>query len=131
MVMAHTAPNRRRGRLHMEQTVGGISSAIVRIWDARGIVVGAGLLVSPRELLTCAHVAGQATRQRNGEAGLLSPPAVRVDFPLVAPGETLEAELVVWHPPQQDETGDVAGLRLTSAPPAGAHQARRGDARDT
>ncbi len=113
----------------MEPPVGALDAAIVRIRDARGDVVGAGFLVGTREIVTCAHVVSRALGHTDGDAP--PPGAVSVDFPLIAPGQVGMAEVVAWHPPQADESGDVAGLRLGSEPPSGARPARLVVAPDT
>jgi S1-C subfamily serine protease len=91
-----------------------LNSAIVRIRTADGRVVGAGFLVSERQVLTCAHVVAQALgiREENGD---VPQGEVSLDFPLVAPGEQLTAKIVWWQP-----DSDVAGLKLDQAPPVGA-----------
>ena len=100
-----------------------LNKAIARVRDAGGRVVGVGFLVGAREILTCAHVVEQVLGNPAGQPA--APVAgVAVDFPLVAPGQRYSANVVVWHPAQADGTGDIAGLRLTSAPPQGAKAAR-------
>ena len=100
-----------------------LNEAIARVRDGGGRVVGAGFLVGTREVLTCAHVVEQVLGKPDGQP---APPAaeIAVDFPLVAPGQMCSAKVVVWHPAQADGTGDIAGLRLTSAPPQGVKATR-------
>jgi WD40 repeat protein len=100
-----------------------LDASIARLRDADGMVVGAGFLVGSGEILTCSHVVARALGHREAS---VSPPeaAVAVDFPLVAPGVTLAARVVRWHPPLEDGGGDVAGLQLEAAPPAGAKALR-------
>jgi WD40 repeat protein len=100
-----------------------LNEAIARVRDASGRVVGAGFLVGTREVLTCAHVVEQVLDKPDGQPTPLAG-EVAVDFPLVAPGQMCSAKVMVWHPAQADGTGDIAGLRLTSAPPQGAKAAR-------
>jgi hypothetical protein len=100
-----------------------LNEAIVRIRDGRGQIVGAGFLVGERDILTCAHVVARA----QGGADKRQPTTgaeVSLDFPLLAPQQILSARISVWKPPQDDGTGDIAGLRLNSAPPAGAKATR-------
>ncbi|MGW1061476.1 nSTAND1 domain-containing NTPase [Micromonospora rubida] len=94
-----------------------IEAALVRIWKG-DIPVGAGFLAGPTHLLTAAHVVATAL----GCPADGDPPtdAVEVDFPLLAPGRRLTAEVVAWQPVAPEHTGDVAGLRLLSPPPPGA-----------
>lgn len=89
-----------------------LEAALVRVW--RGdVVVGAGALVGPRQVLTAAHVVA-------GPGGEAPGGPVELDFPLVAPGHRLVAGVAAWEPLRDDRTGDVAGLRLTVDPPPGA-----------
>lgn len=79
-----------------------------------GDPVGAGLLVTPRHVLTCAHVVGPARAPE--------PPGrpVFVRFQYAAPHDPLPATVVPggWHPDTGDGTGDVAVLELAApAPP--------------
>ncbi len=98
-------------------------AAIVRVLDRTGRPVGAGCLVGPHEVLTCAHVVARALGLPDGTVPA-PPDHITVDFPLVAPGEQRVGQIKVWRPVQPDETGDVAGLVLTDAAPAGAVPAR-------
>lgn len=108
----------------MEQSISVIDAAIVRVRDGTGQVIGAGFLVGPREVLTCAHVIARALGHQDGDATLAPQTTVRVDFPLVAPDEERTATVVAWHPPNTHDTSDVAGLRLITSPPPGARPAR-------
>jgi WD40 repeat protein len=100
-----------------------LEAGIVRLRDASGRVVGAGILVGSGQILTCSHVVGLALGHR--DAGLRPPEAaVTVDFPLVAPDVALTARVVRWQPVQEDGRGDVAGLRLQSPAPAGVKALR-------
>ncbi|NBE79762.1 nSTAND1 domain-containing NTPase [Micromonospora rubida] len=94
-----------------------IEAALVRLWKGE-TPVGAGFLAGPSHLLTAAHVVATAL----GCPADGDPPtdAVEVDFPLLAPGRRLTAEVVAWQPVAPEHTGDVAGLRLLSPPPPGA-----------
>lgn len=90
-----------------------LKSSIVRIHDQHGGVVGVGFLVTNREILTCAHVVAQALgiREDTPEEPVEK---IQLDFPLVAPGEMLTAQIVRWHPvgssPEAEE--DIAVLEL-------------------
>ena len=100
-----------------------LDRAIVRIRDADGRIVGAGFLVGSREILTCAHVIAQALGDSDGRR----PPStaeIFLDFPLVDPAQVLTATIVAWRPAQADDSGDIAGLQLTSAPPLGVKATR-------
>ncbi|MGH8906617.1 MAG: trypsin-like peptidase domain-containing protein [Egibacteraceae bacterium] len=108
----------------MEQSVGALDAAIVRVRDQAGRVVGAGFLVTPTEVVTCAHVVARALGLPEDDGVLTPRSRVRIDFPLLASAQSCEAEVVVWHPSQPDETGDVAGLRLVTDAPRDARPAR-------
>ncbi|GAA2786171.1 hypothetical protein GCM10010452_12840 [Crossiella cryophila] len=78
-----------------------------------GEPLGMGCLVGPRQVLTCAHVVADALGvPLAGPAPRLP---VRVDFPLVAAGEFVEATVASWDPER-----DVAGLVLERTPAAAA-----------
>ena len=101
-----------------------LNSAIVRIHTTDGRIVGAGFLVSQRQILTCAHVIDDALgRPRNTPE--MPQAEVHLDFPLVAPDQQLAARVVCWQPVHPDGGGsDVAGLELVDEPPAGAAPVR-------
>jgi WD40 repeat protein len=86
----------------------GIEQAVVRIYHANQ-VVGSGVLVNDRRILTCAHIISRPL-------GFSKPPemmpieTVMLDFPLVQPDQKLMARIMVW-----DSQHDVAGLELLEA----------------
>ncbi|MGC4786922.1 trypsin-like peptidase domain-containing protein [Micromonospora sp. DT178] len=101
-----------------------LRASIVRILDADRNGVGLGLLVGPREVVTCAHVVARALglAERFPEASASLPDApVLLEFPLLAKDRILTARVEIWQPIAEDESGDVAGLRLYGALPEGAH----------
>ncbi len=81
-----------------------------------------GFLVDNRKVLTCAHVVTSALDIPDDTP---TPPnkKIRLDFPLVAPGEMLTAKTIFWQPIQSDNSDmsegeeDIAGLQLEIAPP--------------
>uniref|UniRef100_A0AAU2JIT8 Tetratricopeptide repeat protein n=1 Tax=Streptomyces sp. NBC_00049 TaxID=2903617 RepID=A0AAU2JIT8_9ACTN len=75
--------------------------------------VGAGLLVTPRHVLTCAHVV------RSGTAVGVPEEPVFVEFQYAQAHDPLPATVVPggWHPAVGAETGDVAVLELGSPTP--------------
>lgn len=99
-----------------------LRSSIVRIHDWNGRVVGAGFLVTDREILTCAHVIAQALGISE-ETPEKPADEIRLDFPLVARGEMLTARVILWRPvgasPKEEE--DVVVLDLERDTPVGAH----------
>lgn len=96
-----------------------VAPALVRLLDADGVGRGLGLLVADREIVTCAHVVNLALGLSNEHTARPSVP-VQLDFPFVAPARRYTAEVVAWRSPEVDGSGDIAGLRLHLAPPAGA-----------
>jgi len=101
------------------------SGLAVRVRDAAGRTVGVGLLVGPREILTCAHVVNAALgRDRRAQ----DRPADEVTVePAVADGPPLRARVRCWLPPPRTGAAgdDIAGLVLTGTGlPAGAGPAR-------
>ena len=104
-------------------------TSIVRIRRADRTVVGAGFLVNEQHIFTCAHVVTQALDLPDDVPE--APQAqIWLDFPLVAPKKLLTAEVVYWEPKQEDETGDIAVLRLQADPPDGCEAARLAEAED-
>ncbi|HJT75636.1 MAG TPA: serine protease [Gemmataceae bacterium] len=97
-----------------------LKQSLVRIRSDRG-VAGCGFLVSPRRVLTCAHVVDQAeTPDRR----------VLLDFPFAGAKKTFAAWVVSRQPghrlteyPPADGL-DVALLHLQEAPPDGTRPAR-------
>ncbi|MGK5497356.1 trypsin-like peptidase domain-containing protein, partial [Streptomyces sp. URMC 125] len=75
-------------------------------------VIGSGVLLGGDTVLTCAHVLGSR----------VSP--VTVDFPEIEGAESSTATVIdgCWVPPQGEDRGDVALLRL-HRPPPGRHSA--------
>ncbi|HZA16703.1 MAG TPA: trypsin-like peptidase domain-containing protein, partial [Pseudonocardiaceae bacterium] len=90
------------------------SGPAVRVLDANGSTVGVGVLVGPREILTCAHVVNAALgRDRRAQ----DQPAGEVIVGLaVGNGPLLRTRVQCWlPPPRAGATGDdIAGLVLTS-----------------
>jgi hypothetical protein len=87
-------------------------SSLARLYRKNGTVVGAGFLVTDCHILTCAHVVAEAlsipyTTQE------LPQGTIELDFPLIAPGKKLKAQVVFWQPVNPPQIGeDVAGLQL-------------------
>ena len=105
----------------MRSAVQDQARSVVRVLDDAGEVVGAGFLIGPDLVATCAHVVATALA---ADAYADSPPEapVHVDFPLVrADGtEPTAARVHRWSPIGPDGTGDIAVLRLTGPVPGGA-----------
>jgi hypothetical protein len=99
-------------------------SSIARISHANGVVVGAGFLVSPQYALTCAHVVTQALGlpQNTTETPAGS---IDLDFPLIAAGQKIKAEVIFWRPVNLSAVGeDIAGLKLEGDLPETAQPVR-------
>ncbi|MDV3351753.1 trypsin-like peptidase domain-containing protein [Leptothoe sp. LEGE 181152] len=104
----------------MSDPVEPLKSSVVRFYHANGNVVGAGFLVADRYVLTCAHVVAAAlTLPENTEVA--PEQSVQVDFPLLDPGQKLEASVVFWLPVSHVKAvEDMAVLRLAAATPTEA-----------
>jgi WD40 repeat protein len=97
--------------------------SLVRVWDDQGFVVGAGFLVGPRHVLTCAHVVAMVLGVPDTGSDLPRG-EVQLDFPLLEePHERVRATTVLWLPVRPDGGGDIAGLLLDAEPPEGAEPA--------
>jgi hypothetical protein len=99
-----------------------LKPCIVRIRRTNGVVVGAGFLVGEKHILTCAHVVAEALGVAQDQVDQPEE-SVQLDFPLLAPGNNLRAQVVVWQPPRPDGRGDIAGLELDTPPPPEASPA--------
>ncbi len=84
----------------------------VRVWNEAGRVSGAGVLISTRHVLTCAHVVDRQA----AESGRAAPPraTVQVDFPGKPGRGRLDARVLAggWFPVGEHGEGDVAVLEL-------------------
>ncbi|GAA2617018.1 hypothetical protein GCM10010304_83370 [Streptomyces roseoviolaceus] len=101
-----------------------LAAGVVRIGGEDGTLGGAGVLVTPDRVLTCAHVVSDAL-ERPREAPVAQGTTVRVGFPLVEASGRAERHDVVarvehWAPIRSDRAGDIAVLRLTGPAPKGA-----------
>lgn len=97
---------------------------ILRVLDPAGEPVGAGFVIGPDLVATCAHVVAAAVR---GDPYATTPPARRVelDLPLLldpaADGPArVSAEVARWIPISAEGTGDIAVLRVRDPLPEGA-----------
>ena len=83
-------------------------------------VVGAGFLVSPRHILTCAHVVADALGIPEDAPAAPTAP-VWLDWPLVAGSSPMTAKVACWHPvkveARRGELEDIAVLELTGERP--------------
>ena len=101
-----------------------LESSVIRIYSNSGKVVGAGFLVSPKRILTCAHVVADALGLPRKTAEI--PDAeISLDFPILAAKQLFKARVVFWRPVNPDEFAeDIAGLELQNSPPEVAQPAR-------
>ncbi|MFE5242364.1 MULTISPECIES: serine protease [unclassified Streptomyces] len=91
-------------------------SAVVRVKGPDGAIGGAGFLIAPDLVLTCAHVVSDALdrhREETVEVGT----EVTVDVPLAGNADGVDegdhaAAVQRWIPIRPDQTGDIAVLRL-------------------
>ncbi|WP_432087402.1 nSTAND1 domain-containing NTPase [Streptomyces sp. bgisy095] len=105
-----------------------IASAVVRIRGRDGTIAGAGFLVTGEWVLTCAHVVSDALDLPRDTA--VDPGArVEVDLPLADGVPAAPAEVLHWVATRDDQSGDVAVLRL-AGPLPGAFPLPMADARD-
>jgi WD40 repeat protein len=103
-----------------------LDPAIVRLRDAKGDVVGAGFLIGPRYVVTCAHVVAAAVG-RPGDRSFPRDAEVGLDFPLVEPDENVVAKVVLWRWPEGPTGLDVAGLEVVGELPGRARPVRMVD----
>ncbi|MDT0447648.1 nSTAND1 domain-containing NTPase [Streptomyces hesseae] len=99
---------------------GALRGAVARVGGPGGVPVGAGVLVTPEHVVTCAHVVNEALGRRGDERDRPGEP-VFVDFPLIGSGPPRPARVTEWWPIAPDGSGDVAVLRPDPPPrpPAG------------
>ncbi|CAK8719856.1 MAG: WD40 repeat [Candidatus Electronema aureum] len=90
--------------------------------------VGAGFLVTPRHLLTCAHVINDALGRKQNAAEQPDLP-VFLDFPLLPGQPLLQAKILHWFPLRDDSTvGELEDIAVLELPadavlPAGVQPA--------
>src|SRR5262245_56114415 len=87
----------------------------VRVCLPAGPVCGAGVLIDPDHVLTCAHVV---------PGGRDTPEGAVVEFAGSAGRRFRHVTVVAFEPPGDGECGDVAVLRLTGSAPPDAAPAR-------
>ncbi|MBC6476814.1 MAG: trypsin-like peptidase domain-containing protein [Hormoscilla sp. GM7CHS1pb] len=99
-------------------------SSVVRIYSRTGKVVGAGFLVSQKQILTCTHVVAYALGI-DAKSPEMPSTEVSLDFPRVATKQILKATVVFWRPVNPDRSDeDIAGLELLELPPAAVKPVR-------
>ncbi|MFE0253996.1 trypsin-like peptidase domain-containing protein [Streptomyces sp. NPDC059010] len=97
----------------MTSAIDRLAPAVARVLDADGKVVGAGFLIAPDTVCTCAHVVARA---RGPERAAAEGGTVTVDFPLLRDTpharRTYQVHVSAWEPVADDGSGDIALLRL-------------------
>lgn len=99
---------------------------IARLWScgASAAPQGAGFLVGPRTVLTCAHVVSAVVGERE-RSPLTAGLTVDLDFPLAGRATRRQTARLVTHlPVAEDGSGDIAVLALDEDPPPGAEPVR-------
>jgi hypothetical protein len=97
---------------------------VVRVLDAVGAPVGAGFVIGPDLVATCAHVLAAAMRGDPYGAAAPAQP-VNLDFPLLIEADLdgparATAEVARWIPIAPDGSGDITVLRVRTPLPDGA-----------
>ncbi|MFE6165215.1 trypsin-like peptidase domain-containing protein [Streptomyces sp. NPDC056486] len=104
-----------------EEAESALLSAVVRVKGPDGAIGGAGFLIAPDLVLTCAHVVSDAL-DRAREEPVETGTEVTVDLPLAGNTDGVDegdqsAEVQRWIPIRSDQTGDIAVLRLRNRIP--------------
>lgn len=98
-------------------------ASLVRLYDGRRTAVGAGCLVGPDHVVTCAHVVSAALGA--SERDIERPTGeIEMDLPLVPGQPALKGSVVHWVPVLGDEQGDIALVALTAPAPEPARPVR-------
>lgn len=96
--------------------------AVARLMQADGQAVGAGFLIVPGYVMTCAHVILQALKANDfaaPECRDVPKETIQLDFPLAECGSRpISARVVEWEP-YSDYRDDIAILKLEAALPEG------------
>lgn len=106
----------------MTFSVDDYEKSIARLYDKQGNVIGTGFLIAPGYVLTCAHVVLQAigiAKEKFAEYGEKPQELISLDFPILASGQRIQAEVIEWLP-YSLESDDIAVLKLFASEPEGA-----------
>ncbi|MFB8038678.1 trypsin-like peptidase domain-containing protein [Streptomyces sp. NPDC056004] len=95
-----------------------LNAAVARVRGENGTIAGAGVLLTPDRVLTCAHVVSDAL-ERERHISVTVGTTVLIDFPLAdsAGSQVFIAEVEQWIPEEPKHCGDVAVLRLRDPVP--------------
>jgi WD40 repeat protein len=94
-----------------------VDAALARICRAGGTVAGAGVLLTNRHVVTCAHVVNESLRRELVDERQPTDP-VLLDFPFIqAQSQQITARVIVWRPVQShggvpEEVSDIAVLEI-------------------
>ncbi|MEO7195121.1 MAG: tetratricopeptide repeat protein [Pseudonocardiaceae bacterium] len=94
----------------------------VRVRDGDGAVLGAGILLGTRYVLTCAHVLLWSDAPDRGTANAVPDVEVIIDFVGLHPVRSARAKVTDggWVPPNDTDGGDVVLLELDAPAPIGS-----------
>lgn len=100
----------------VEEAEPALVAAVVRVKGPDGAIGGAGFLIAPDLVLTCAHVVSDALDRRREDVVEVGA-EVTVDVPLAGNADGVDegdhgAEVQRWIPIRSDRSGDIAVLRL-------------------
>lgn len=105
----------------MESRLADFKASFVRISTEDGVPVGAGVLISQENVLTCAHVVAAALRDDTIEAQTETPQVtIRLNFHFLEGQPLRTASVVHWRPrvgPDTNPSGDIAVLQLIESLP--------------
>ncbi|GAA4840768.1 hypothetical protein GCM10023201_33590 [Actinomycetospora corticicola] len=90
---------------------------MARVCTADGVAVGAGVLLTPSLLATCAHVVATALGH-DAVADEAPDDGVRIDLPFLPGTPSRSGRIRRWAPPTADGGGDIALLDLDAPAPA-------------
>lgn len=104
---------------------GRLGAAVARVLDGAGAAVGAGFVIGPGRIATCAHVVIAACASDRSSSTGASPEGgqdadredpvkavVMVDFPLLDGAPRVAARVHRWEPVRADGRGDIAILEI-------------------
>lgn len=101
-----------------------LTNSLVRIYDERGKVVGAGARIDENIIVTCMHVVQYAVNKSEPKERY----SIDLDFPFVDPSRKIKAKIINLGEHDKgtniSASNDVAILRLLDAPPAMAESLR-------
>ncbi|MEU6711427.1 serine protease [Nonomuraea sp. NPDC046802] len=94
-----------------------LERATLRVRGPDGLIAGAGFLIGADRAITCAHVVSAALGLSSTDS-LDADTRISLDLPFIRPmPSSVTACVEDWVPPAEDESGDIAILRLDTAIP--------------